>query len=174
MPSLCLSKLNKTQRNVKWMLCGDRDETINPISRCSKLERNVYKTGHDWGGWNRSTRNLQEIAICPNWSSNAGQKTKPSDCLKKRTSQIVDFRILVMHRVKIKENKKGPKYLDLARKLKKLWSHKVTVIRVISDTRRTVNKVGNGARRVGIQRKNRYHQSYRIVKIYRRTENCNH
>ena len=38
---------------------------------------------------------------------------------KKRTCHLVYFIILVDHRVKIKENKKIDKYLDLARELKK-------------------------------------------------------
>ena len=38
----------------------------------------------------------------------------------------MDFAILADHRVKIKENKKRDKYLDLARELKILWSKKVT------------------------------------------------
>ena len=37
---------------------------------------------------------------------------------KKRTCQIVDFSILADHRVKIKENKKRDRYVDLARELK--------------------------------------------------------
>ena len=42
------------------------------------------------------------------------------------------FAILVDHRVKIKENEKGNKYLDLARELKKLWNMKMTVIPIIT------------------------------------------
>ena len=40
--------------------------------------------------------------------------------IKKRTYKIVDFAVLVVHRVKLKENEKKDKYLDLARELKKL------------------------------------------------------
>ena len=38
---------------------------------------------------------------------------------KKRTFRIVDFSVLADLRVKLKENKKKDKYLDLARELKK-------------------------------------------------------
>ena len=39
----------KTQQNSRCRLCGDRDETINPIiSECSKLEQKEYKIRHDW------------------------------------------------------------------------------------------------------------------------------
>ncbi len=32
------ARIDKTQQNSKWRLCGDRDETINHIiSECSKL-----------------------------------------------------------------------------------------------------------------------------------------
>ena len=32
------------------MLCGDRNETINHISECSKLAQKEYKTRHKWVG----------------------------------------------------------------------------------------------------------------------------
>ena len=39
------ARINQMQQNS---LCGDRDETINPIiSDCSKLARGEYKTRHD-------------------------------------------------------------------------------------------------------------------------------
>ena len=38
----------------------------------------------------------------------------------------MDFHVPADHRVKLKENEKKGKYLDLARKLKKLWNMKVT------------------------------------------------
>ena len=42
--------------------------------------------------------------------------TKPCDSQqKKRTWQVVDFALLVDHRVKLKESKKRDRYLDLAR-----------------------------------------------------------
>ena len=45
------ARKDKTQQNSKCWLCGDRDETINPmISKCSKLAQKEYKTGHDWVG----------------------------------------------------------------------------------------------------------------------------
>ena len=45
---------------------------------------------------------------------------------KKRTCKIVDFAVRADHRVKLKESEKKGKYLDFARKLKKLWNMKVT------------------------------------------------
>ena len=47
------------------------------------------------------------------------------------TCRIVDFADPPDHRVKLKENEKKDKYLDLARELKKLWNIKVTVISVV-------------------------------------------
>ena len=45
------ARIDKTQQNTKFKLCGDRDETINHlISECSKLAQNEYKTRHDWVG----------------------------------------------------------------------------------------------------------------------------
>ena len=45
-------RIDKTQWNSKWRLCGDRDETINHIiSECSNLLRKEYQTIHDWWTW---------------------------------------------------------------------------------------------------------------------------
>ena len=48
----------------------------------------------------------------------------------------MDFAVPADHRIKLKENEKRDRYLDLARELKKLWNMKVTVIPiVISETK---------------------------------------
>ena len=57
---------------------------------------------------------------------------------KKRNFHLVNFRILADHRVKIKENEKLDKYLDLARELKKLWNMKITVMQMIAGSQGTV------------------------------------
>ena len=45
------ARIDKTQQNSKWRLCGDRDETINHIiSECSKLAQKEYKARNDWVG----------------------------------------------------------------------------------------------------------------------------
>ena len=41
------SRIDKTQQNSKCRLYGDRDETTNHLSECSKLAQKVYKTRHD-------------------------------------------------------------------------------------------------------------------------------
>ena len=39
------------QQNSGCRLCGDRDETIDPIiSECNKLAQKEYKTRYDWMG----------------------------------------------------------------------------------------------------------------------------
>ena len=43
-------RIDKTQQNSKYRLCGDRDETINYISECGKLVQREYKSRHDWVG----------------------------------------------------------------------------------------------------------------------------
>ena len=57
-----------------------------------------------------------------------GQKTRLSNSSQKKTQkkkiQILDFAIPDNNGVKIKDNKKGDKYLDLPRKLKKKKSYK--------------------------------------------------
>ena len=45
------ARIDKTQQNSKFRLCGDRYETINQvISEYSKLSQNEYKTRHAWMG----------------------------------------------------------------------------------------------------------------------------
>ena len=43
----------------------------------------------------------------------------------------MEVAVPVDHRVKLKENGKNDKYLDLAREMKKLWKMKVTFIPII-------------------------------------------
>ena len=58
----------------------------------------------------------------------------------KGTCQIVDYPILADHWMKIKENKKRVKYLNLARELKKLWNLKVMVLPIVIGALTTVPK----------------------------------
>ena len=51
--------------------------------------------------------------------------------IKKRTSKIVDFAVPAEHRIKLKECEKKNKYLDLARKSKKLWNMRVTIVPIV-------------------------------------------
>ena len=61
-------------------------------------------------------------------SSNLGQKTRPynnqQEKKKKRKKRelvkIVDFAVLADHRMKLKENEKWAKYLDLVKGIEKL------------------------------------------------------
>ena len=52
----------------------------------------------------------------------------------------MDFSVPAEYSMKMKENEKGDKYLDLARKLKKLWNMEVTVIPVVFAALRTIHK----------------------------------
>ena len=55
--------------------------------------------------------------------------------------KIVDFAVLVDHRIKLKESEKKYKYLNLDRKLKKkLWNTKVIIIPIVIGTFGTVTK----------------------------------
>ena len=59
---------------------------------------------------------------------------------KKRTGKIVDFAVPADHRIKLKESEKKDKYLDLDRKLKKLWNMKVIIIPIMIGAFGTVTK----------------------------------
>ena len=113
------ARIDKTQQNSKYRLCGDRDETINHIiSECSKLAQKEYKI---WlGGQSDSLGIVQEIElwpyeqmvyaqpkICPgewdpqtllgfwdtNWSPNFGQTTRPYNNQQKR--EFAEFSTLL-------------------------------------------------------------------------------
>ena len=67
--------------------------------------------------------------------------TRPSDRQQEKTTcWIVDFTILADLRVKLKENEKRDKYLDLLRELKILWNMKVMVIPIVIGVFGTVTK----------------------------------
>ena len=53
----------------------------------------------------------------------------------------MDFNVPADHRVKLKENEKKDKYMDLARELKKLWNMNVTFIPIVIGALGTVTKV---------------------------------
>ena len=59
---------------------------------------------------------------------------------KTRACRIVDFAVSADYGVKLKENEKKDKYLDLAWELKKLWNMKVTVVPVVIGAIGTVTK----------------------------------
>ena len=59
---------------------------------------------------------------------------------KERTCRIVIFAVPADHKVKLKENKKRDKYLDLARDMKKQWNMKVTSIPNVIGALTTVTK----------------------------------
>ena len=141
------TRIDKTQQNGKCRLCGDRDETINHISECSKLAQKEYKARHDWemykkfqfehtNKWymhnpapvleNDTHKLLWDFDIQTDHLIPArrpdliiiNKKKK-----KKRTCKIVDFAVPADHRIKQKESEKKDKYLDFARELKKTVEH---------------------------------------------------
>ena len=96
-----------------------------------------------------SNKHTQEISI-------AGAR-RPDLVLinkKQRTCKLVDFALPADHRVKMKENEKMDKYLDLARELKKLWNMNVKVILIVVGALGTVPKSLEKIGKSGNQRKN--------------------
>ena len=57
---------------------------------------------------------------------------------KKITCRIVDFAVLVDHRVKLKESEKKDRKTDLGRELNKLWYMKVMIITIVIGALDTV------------------------------------
>ena len=60
--------------------------------------------------------------------------------MKKTTCKIVDFAVPADHRVRLKENEKKDKYLELPKELKKLWNMKVTFIPIVIGALVTVTE----------------------------------
>ena len=154
------ARIDKTQQNSKCRLCSDRDETINHIiSKCTKLTQKEYKTRHDWVGkvihwemckkfkfdhtnkWymhnpapvleNSAHKLLWDFDIHTDYLISARRPDLIIINKKTRTCKIVDFVVPADHRIKLKECEKKDKYLDLARKWKKLWNMQVTIIPVV-------------------------------------------
>ena len=74
---------------------------------------------------------------------------------KQRTCHQVNFAVPVDHKMKMKENKKIDKYLDLARELKKLCNIKMMVIPIVVGALETVLKgLKQETGRIGDHRKN--------------------
>ena len=59
---------------------------------------------------------------------------------KKRICKIVDFALPADHRINLKEWEMKDTYLDLARKLKKPWNMKVTIVSIVIGAFGTISK----------------------------------
>ena len=143
------ARIDKTQPDSKCSLCGNRDETINPIiSEFCKLAQKEYKTRHDWvvkvihwemckkfkfdhtNKWymhnpapvleNNTHKLLWDFDIHTDHLISARRPDLIIINKKKRNCKIVDFAVPADHRIKLKECEKKDKYLDLARELKKM------------------------------------------------------
>ena len=68
---------------------------------------------------------------------------------KKRICKIVDYAVPANHRIKLKECEKKDKYLDLAKKLKKLWNIKMTIVPIVIGAFGTITKGLLGSWRTG-------------------------
>ena len=151
------ARIDKTQQNSQYRLCGDRDETINHIvSKCSNLAQKEYKARHDCVGkvihwemcrkfqfdhtnkWYRHNTPpvLENDSHKLQWHFNIQTNhlilaRRPGLIIinkRKRICKIVDFVFPVDHIINLKESEKNDKYLDLVRELKKMWIMKVTIV----------------------------------------------
>ena len=159
-------RIDKTQQNSKWRLCGDRDETINHIiSEYSKLAQKEYMTRHDWvskvifwelckkfkfdhtNKWymhnpapvleNNTYKLLWNFDIYSNHLISARRPDLIIIYKKKRNWKIDDFAVPAYHKIKCE---KKDKYPDLARQFKKLWNMKETIVPIMIGAFGTVTK----------------------------------
>ena len=117
------TRIDKTQQNSKYRLCGDRDETINCIiSKCSNLLQKEYKTRHRWVG------KVIHWKLCNKFKFNHTNKSymhNPTSILKNETHKLRwDFEIKTDQRIsarrpnlKIINNNNNKK-----REFAKLWT----------------------------------------------------
>ena len=147
------ARIDKTQQNSKCRLCGDRAETINHISECSKLAQKECKSRHDWvgkvihgGGCKKFIFDHTNKCYMHNtgpvlehdthkflWNFEIHMdhliSARRPDLIiikkkkKKKYCKIVNFAVPTGHRIKLKECEKKAKYLDFARELKKTVEH---------------------------------------------------
>ena len=89
---------------------------------------------------------------------------------KKRTCKIVDFAFPANHRIKLKENEKKDKYLDLTRELKKLWNMKVTVISIDWCFWYCHQRIIKGPGGIGNKRTSEDHPNNYIIEYSQNTE----
>ena len=130
-----LSTITKTLvQELDDLKIKGRVETISVI----KIGQNTEK----------SPRNLKRLVITQTPVNNH-QLTQVWKTLKiimiiiiirRRTCKIVDFAVPADHRIKLKECEKRDMYLDLVRKLKKLWNMQVTIILIVIGAFGTVTK----------------------------------
>ena len=161
---IIITRIDKTQQNSKCRLCGDRDETINHTSECSKLAQ----TRHDWVGKVIHWEMCKKFRF---YHTNKWYMHNLAPVLENDTHKLLwDFNIQTDHLIPVrrpgliiinqkKENfqqcrlccpggpqnksegmKKKDKYLDLARELKKLWNMKETIVPIVMDALGTITK----------------------------------
>ena len=80
----------------------------------------------------------------------------------------MDFAVSADHRINLKESEKEDNYLDLARKLKKQWNMKVTIIPIVIGAPGTVTK--GLIKGLGNKRTSGDHLNYYIIEIGRNTQ----
>ena len=89
----------------------------------------------------------------------------------KRTYQIVEFAVSDDNRIKSEESEKKDKYLDLARKLIKIWNMKVTVVPIIiGGTWNNPQGTGKWTGRLWNKRTRVDYPDYSFIKIGQNTE----
>ena len=92
------ARIDKTQRNSKCRLCGDRDETINHIiSERSKLAQKEYKIRHDWVGKVIHWEMCKKFKFDP---TNKWYMHNPAPVLENNTHKLLwDFDIHTDHQI---------------------------------------------------------------------------
>ena len=123
------ARIDKTQQNSKCRLCGDRDETINHISECSKLAQEEYKARHDWVG------KVIHWEMCKKFKFDRDDKWymhNPAPVLENDTHKLLwDFDIQTDHLI----SARGPDFIIINKKKKKRKKENLVDFAVLADHR---------------------------------------
>ena len=172
----------------------------NIINECCELAQKEYKTRHDWvekvihrelckklkfdhtNKWylqnpesvleNETDKRLRDFEIQIDHLILARGPDLVIVKKKKKywTCRIVDFPVPVDHRVKIEENKKRDKYLDLARELKTTEPEGDGDTNCNPCTWNNPQTISKRTGRLGNQKASGNHPDYSIIKIGQNTE----
>ena len=123
------ARIDKTQKNSKYRLCGNRDETINHISECRKLAQKEYNARHDWVG------KVIHLEMCKKFKFDHANKwymRNPEPVLENDTHKLLwDFDIQTDHLI----SARTPDLIIIIKKKKKMKICKIVDFAVLADHR---------------------------------------
>ena len=118
---------------------GTVPKVLEKVLAKIEIRRREYRPRHCWDRVDYSDEYWRPEEICCHLDSRekppvkivVKKLTRSESTTKKENLQIVNFTVTADYKITLKEYEKKDKYLDLARKFKKLWNMKVTIIPIV-------------------------------------------